>query len=429
MKVFTVAIIGCGSRGGFVYAKLMNQHKDKYKIVALCDMKQAILDLNSETYNVPKENCFLSEEEFFKAKRADILVIATQDKDHVRMANKALELGYDILLEKPISPDKNELLSILENQKKYGGKVVVCHVLRYAPAYLKIKEILDSGVIGELVRLEALEQVAYWHQAHSFVRGNWRNSEETSPMIMAKCCHDLDMIQYFVGSRCDTVFSTGSLRFFNKAHQPEGASDRCKDCKYKMSCIYSAENLYCTKFEEENCTPGWPYNVVESTKYPFNTEDLRKAYESNQYGRCVFTCDNDVVDNQQVEMTFENGVNASLTMTAFTAWPGRRMVFHGTSGEIIFDEHEDILRVNVFNGHFYPKTEEWSVKELTKKIVDSGFGHGGGDQLLVAKLYDIVSGNVDGNTTLDKSIESHLMALAAEESRLTNKVVKVHDLD
>ena len=146
---------------------------------------------------------------FLRKKRSDALVIATQDKDHVRMCIKALELGYDILLEKPISPSEEELYALLEANKKYQRKVIVCHVLRYAPAYLKVKEILDSGEIGNIVCIDWIEQVAYWHQAHSYVRGNWRKSEETSPMIMAKCCHDLDLLQYYANSKCETVYSTG----------------------------------------------------------------------------------------------------------------------------------------------------------------------------------------------------------------------------
>lgn len=426
MKTYTVAIIGCGSRGAFTYGKMMNESEDRFKIVSLCDVRESQLETYKKEFGVEENECFTCENCFFAKKRADVLVIATQDKDHVRMAIKGLELGYDILLEKPISPVKKELLDLLTAQKKYGGKVLVCHVLRYAPAYLKVKELLDQGEIGKLITMESIERVAYWHEAHSFVRGNWRNEKETSPMIMAKCCHDLDIIQWFVGSKCKTVYSTGDLAFFKKENQPEGATDRCKDCKFKMTCAYSAELHYPVRFKEQDNKQGWPFNVLVPDKTPFDENDLRKAYEESPYGRCVFACDNDVVDHQQVEMVFENGVKASHTMTAFTAPFGRRFNLHGTLGEIIFDEDLNLIRLYKYNGLSKPEIIDWKITELLALKDKQGFGHGGGDVLMIKKFYDILEGNAEPDTSLDKSIESHLIALAAEESRKKNKVIKLH---
>ena len=196
-KVFTVSILGCGSRGHYTYGKCMFNMQDKFQIVSMCDSNPKQIELAKSAWGLTDEQCFLSDEEFLKEKRSDALVIATQDRDHVRMCIRALELGYDILLEKPISPVEDELYELLAANEKYRKKVIVCHVLRYAPAFLKIKELLDSGVIGKIVCIDWIEQVTYWHQAHSFVRGNWRNDQETSPMIMQKCCHDLDLLQYY----------------------------------------------------------------------------------------------------------------------------------------------------------------------------------------------------------------------------------------
>ena len=419
MKKFTVAVIGCGSRG-YIYGDCMYKRADKFEVVCICDNNEVKLSNAQKAWNLSNEQSFLDEGEFFKEKRADILVIATQDRDHVRMCTRALELGYDVLLEKPISPLKEELYLLLEAQKKYGGQVVVCHVLRYAPAFLKIKEILDSGKIGKLIRIESIEQVCYWHQAHSFVRGNWRNDKETSPMIMQKCCHDFDLMQYYVSAKCDTVYSVGDLRFFNKENQPEGAADRCADCKYITECPYSAENLYVERWKKmgkpEN---GWPFNVVD-TSIPNTEESLRHAYQNGPYGRCVFACDNNVVDNQSVEMSFENGVKVTLTMTAFTAKMGRKMTFHGTLGEIIFDDSARTLVINLFG----KESVEYSIDELLSK--DDNLGHGGGDSRLVEDFYNILAHGAVSGTSLDGSVESHLIALAAEESRKTGEVVKVH---
>lgn len=427
-KIFSVAIIGCGSRGQNVYGKYMSEQQDKFKIVSLCDINQTVLNIAKDRFGVKDNDCFLNSSEFFKEKRADVIVIATQDRDHVSQCIRALELGYDVLLEKPISPDENELYQLLDAQKKYGGKVVVCHVLRYAPAFIKIKNIIDSGKIGKIISIDWTEQVAYWHQAHSFVRGNWRNDKQTSPMIMQKCCHDLDLLQYYADSKCDYVYSTGDLSFFNKENQPEGASDRCQDCKYIKTCPYSAERLYVDQFVNIGSITGWPFDVVDLTR-PITVESLRKAYESNQYGRCVFACDNNVVDNQNVLIRFANGIKANLTMTGFTGYAGRKVTIHGTLGEIEMDENRDMLKLSVFGEekdvYDVRKSQAYSIKEIIDDDAKDEFGHGGGDQLLILDFYKSLVNDTDAKTSLEKSIESHLMALASEKSRKSGEIVKI----
>ncbi len=422
-KQLTVSILGCGSRGAYAYGGPMNRDADKrYKIVSICDIIPSRFERFAKSWGVAPENCFTDENEFLKEKRSDILVIATQDRDHVRQAIKALDLGYDILLEKPISPDKQELLDLLEAQKRTGKTVMVCHVLRYAPAFTKLKELLDSGVIGKLLTVEWIEQVAYWHQAHSFVRGNWRNSEETSPMIMAKCCHDLDLMQYYAGAKCSEVYSVGGLDYFNRANQPEDAADRCFGCKYNETCPYSAENCYITRWKEAGCpNDNWPFNIC-CREVPNTEENLRASYKENQYGRCVFACDNDVVDNQKVMMKFENGVSICLTMTAFTHGGARIGTFHGTLGEIEFNA-DDEIKIKVFG----KPVEAIKVSDIVKEKMLNSFGHGGGDYMLLTSLYEAVTEGAKSETALEGSVESHLMALAAEESRVTGKVVKVHE--
>ncbi len=417
-KVYSAAIIGCGNRG-WTFGNFMLVRPNMFKVVSACDYDEIARKNAKEQWNLQDDNVFCDENEFFKEKRADVLVIATQDRDHVRMCVKAMELGYDILLEKPISPLAEELKELLDAQKKYNSKVLVCHVLRYAPAFVKVKDILDSGVIGRLIHVESIEMVDYWHQAHSFVRGNWRNDQTTSPMIMAKCCHDMDLLQYYVGAKCDTVYSVGSTAFFNKANQPEGASDRCQDCKFKCECPFSAERLYIERWKKLGSFEfGWPFSVVCKER-PNTEEKLRKAYESNEYGRCVFACDNNVVDNQQVMMTFENGVNVVHTMSGFTGRSGRVMTFHGTLGEIELHSEKGIT-VYVYGA----ETKFYDIKELLKET--DGMGHGGGDSKLVEDLYDVLNGKGNAETTLEKSVESHLMAIAAEKSRKGNKLIKVH---
>ena len=429
-KIYSVAIIGCGSRGQNVYGKYMHESKEQFKIISLCDISEVMLGLAKDKFGVASENCFTDVEAFFAEKRADVLVIATQDRDHVAMCVKALELGYDVLLEKPISPIESELYQLLDAQKKYGGKVVVCHVLRYAPAFIKVKKIIESGDIGKIISIDWTEQVAYWHQAHSFVRGNWRNDQETSPMIMQKCCHDLDLLQYYADSKCDFVYSVGSTSFFNRENQPKDAADRCQDCKYINTCPYSAERVYVQQFVNIGSVTGWPFDVVDVTR-PITVESLRKAYQSNQYGRCVFACDNNVVDNQNVIIQFENNVKATLTMTGFTGYAGRKVTIHGTLGEIEMDENRDMLKVSIYGEekdvYDVRKSEAYSIADIVNTLGKDEFGHGGGDQLLVQDFYQALTGETDAETTLEKSIESHLMALAAEKSRKSGKTVKLRE--
>lgn len=408
-KNYTVAILGVGARGS-VYGSLMTAKKDAFRIVALCDYDAEKLHLYGNEFGVNASELYQDESVFFKKKRADVLVIATQDKDHIRHALKAFALGYDVLLEKPITDKIEDGEALIASQKKYGCKAVVCHVLRYAPAFLKAKELLDNGEIGALVAINALERVAYWHQAHSYVRGNWRKREESTPMIMAKCCHDLDLLQYYAKSKCESVSSVGDLHLFKKENKPQGATARCVDCPHKNTCAYSAVEIYIERWKKEGRPAGlWPHSVIALA--PLTEEKLYEAIENGPYGRCVYDCDNDVVDYQSVQATFENGVKATLTMTAFTKDGGRRFHFYGTQGEIVLEEQNNCVRLERFDG----RVETFNIDVLN----ESGYGHGGGDFYLIEKLYEVLCGDEKGEvTSLQASWESHLIALSAEESRL-----------
>lgn len=410
-KKLTIAIIGLGSRGADSYGQIINKDP-RFDITAICDLRPVKLERFEKEFGVKKENCFLDENEFFKTRLADVCIVATQDKDHVRHCLAALKLGYDILLEKPITPDLDECYKLLEAQKQYGGRVIVCHVLRYAPAYIKLDELLKSGVIGKLINIHAIEQVQYWHQAHSYVRGNWRKSEETSPMIMAKCCHDLDLIQHYAGSKCKVVSSVGELSFFKRENQPEGASDRCSTCKYKDTCVYSAYKIYIGLWEKNGCPANsWPQNIVTSV-VPLTREAIIEGIENTNYGQCVFACDNNVVDHQETNILFENGVTANLLMTGFTYHGGRHYIFHGTHGEIDFDEAHDTISILKFG-------EEPQILPFDS-LVDINGGHGGGDQGIVNDVYKVFALNDEPTTTLSESLESHIIAIKAEQDRLNN---------
>ena len=418
-KIVTIAIIGLGGRGGEAYGRYIVQQKDKFKITHICDINHVRLNKYGDLFEVPQENRYDSEETFFEKKLSDVLFITTSDGLHIRMAKKALYLGYDIVLEKPISDKVEELQELVELAHKTGRKIMVCHVLRYTAMMRKLKEILNSGAIGKLVSIDHTENVVYWHEAHSYVRGNWRNRNIAAPMIMAKCCHDLDLIQDFVGGKCSSVASMGSLAYFKPEFKPEGAADRCVNCKYVDSCTYSAKKIYIDMWENwGKPINSFPYNLITDA-YPTTREALLESITTGPYGRCVFACDNDVVDNQTVIMQFKNGVTATLKMEAFVKVGGRDIRFFGTEGELELRETEGTITLKKYFG----EDTVWRIADLTDDLE----GHGGGDHRMIDELYDIMTGKKpEVATSIDESIESHYMALAAEESRLAGgKLVQI----
>ena len=416
-KKFKVAVVGCGSRG-LTYTTNMFEKSDKYEIVSLCDINPAQIEKMKSVLPLNNVSEFVEPEEFFKEKRADLVVIASPDRVHVPQALKALELGYDILLEKPISDNREELASLIEAQKKYGGKIIICHVLRYAPAFVKCGELLKSGVIGKLYAIDANERVAYWHWAQAYVKGMWANMEISHPSILAKCCHDLDILVGYADSECDTLSSIGELGFFKAENAPEGAADRCFECKYKDTCAYSAKRIYIDAWHE-NGEPEfeWPFNKISLIK-PTVEENLVEGIKTHDFGKCAFKQKVDMIDHQMVQMTFKNGIRASLKMM-YASSSGRRITFYGTYGEIILDERMDEIHVLPFGG----------VNQIIKisSLIKGSVGHGGGDGKIVDELYDMLVGESDVKTSLAKSVECHLMGIAAEESRkMGGELVKVH---
>lgn len=409
----TIAIAGLGSRGRTAYGAILLDMQDRAQVVAIADFDKTRCEIAQKEHNVKSENVFSSVEEMLsKEKLADAVLICTQDRDHVRHALMALDKGYDILLEKPVSPDLNELKSLVKKSKETGRKVLVCHVLRYTPFFQTIKKAIDSGRIGKVATVQALENVRYWHQAHSFVRGNWRRKDETSPMILAKCCHDLDYLIWLCGSKCKSVSSYGSLSYFKAECAPEGAALRCLDgCKAKANCPYDAEKIYLTN-KDTGVLHGnveWPVDVLSENP---TEETIRAAIEKGPYGRCVFHCDNDVVDNQIVAMEMESGATVTLTMSAFTSIGGRTIKVMGTLGDIQGDMHDNIIKITEFG-------KESEIIDLGREEKDFA-GHGGGDQMLIEEFVSLLEGGEVNNTvtTLEVSVESHLVALAAEESCL-----------
>ena len=410
----TFAVCGFGIRGMEAYSSYQKLHPEEMTITAVADPDPARREIAQKEYGVPAERCYETAEELLREPRlADVMIIATHDRQHVEEAIPAMEKGYHLILEKPISPSLEECIALREKAHETNRVVIVCHVLRYTQFYGTVKQLLEEGRIGRIESVEAAENVAYWHYAHSYVRGNWRRKEDSSPMILAKSCHDMDIIRWLVGKPCKRISSYGSLDWFKAENAPEGAAERCMSgCKAKENCPYDAEKIYLfnEKSGYDSGNREWPLTVLAQDPTP---ENLYDALEKGPYGRCVYHCDNNVVDHQTVNMEFEGGTTAVFTMSAFTQRCYRTLKIMGTEGEIEgnMDTNTLVLR------RFGQKDEMIDLDKITDRFA----GHGGGDAKMmqyVCSMFEDGEPCGDVLTSVDASVESHVMALAAEESRL-----------
>lgn len=412
MKLITGILIGAGARGQ-IYGQYAKQHPEELKIVAIAEPRVDRREGLSESLGVDKENRYSSWEEFEKKPRmADVAIICTLDDRHTAPVLMALEKGYHVLLEKPMSNKEEECRTIEQAAQKAGKVLSVCHVLRYTPFYQTLKELITAGAVGEVMTISQIENVAYWHHAHSFVRGNWRNSVETSPMILQKSCHDMDIILWLMNRECRRVASFGSLRHFNLEHAPEGAPDRCtKGCPHSDDCPYYAPKLYLTE------NTGWPVDMLTTD---LTQAGIEKALREGPYGRCVYHCDNDVVDHQNVMLEFEGGGTASFTMTAFTTDKARQLKITGTQAQVTADMETGDIWLHRFG-------EEHAEKIPVEIPVETNnYGHGGGDYYLMRDFLQAVrDGGKESLSSAHISLQSHLICFAAERSRLQQTIVEL----
>lgn len=409
----TVLVVGAGGRGT-AYAAFSQEHPDRLQIVGVAEPRDFYRQRLVETYHIPPENVFRDwRAAAGRARMADAVIIATQDAMHVDPAVAFAAQGYAMLLEKPMAPNEEGCRRIVQAVKENNTLFGVCHVMRYTAYTQAFKQVIDSGAIGEVVSLQHLEPVGYWHMAHSFVRGNWRNEQESSPMLLAKSCHDLDWIRYIMGVECRSVSSFGSLKHFRRDQQPVGASDRCPDCAVEANCPYSAKKIYLGMLAQGRT--GWPLDVVAPEP---TLESVTEALRSGPYGRCVYACDNDVVDHQVVNMEFAGDRTAVFTMTGFTHLGHRKTSVFGTRGELTGDgEVIDILDF---------LTDE--TRRIDTRLTGDGTalgGHGGGDFGLMDAFTAAVAQNNPGLILSgpDESLETHRMVFASEQARHEHRMV------
>ena len=412
MKTVKIIVVGAGSRGR-AYSNYATQNPDKMQIVGVAEPNDFYRNQMVEKYAISSTNVFCDWRDMaLRQKFADAVIISTQDNMHELPAVSLANKGYHILLEKPMATNKKSCRNIVDAVIKNNIIFSVCHVLRYTNYTQTIKKLINLGTIGDIVSIQHLEPVGYWHFAHSFVRGHWSKQKESSFILLAKSCHDIDWIIYIMNAKCISVSSFGNLKHFKKDNRPINASDRCMDCNFEPRCSYSAKKHYLRKALKGDFS--WPVDVIVQNQ---TTKDVENALRNGPYGRCVYNCDNDVLDHQVVNMLFDNGSTAVFTMTAFDNSKDRGTKIFGTKGSLYGDGSTIILNDFLTDQITEIKTEFSDGTILT--------GHGGGDNELIKSFVEAVANN-DQTKVLsgpDQTLESHLAVFAAEEARLNNQVM------
>jgi predicted dehydrogenase len=360
-------------------------------------------------HGIPPERQFETWEQLIAAgKLADACFNMTQDQMHLPSTLAALELGYDVLLEKPMASRLEDSVALVQAAERHGRLLQICHVLRYTPFFSALHRVLASGRLGDLITVEHRENVVFWHMAHSFVRGSWRSMAESSPMLLAKCCHDLDILVWNLGSPVRRLSSVGSLQHFRPEHAPPGATARCTDgCPAGDACPFDARRIYLNME-----LTSWPVTAIaEDISY----EGRLRALQTGPYGRCAYRCDNDVVDHQVVMMELESGASVSMVMHGHAHREERTMRYDGTRATLRgrFGYGGSQLEVH---DHLTGQVEQIPIEEASS-------GHGGGDAGIVRSFVRALRGSEPPLTPARESLESHLLAFAAEHSRLSGATV------
>lgn len=404
-----MVLIGAGQRG-MIYANNAYQ-SGLADIVAVAEPDAGRRKAAQQAFQISDHLAFDNAQALLAQKRlGEAVIIASMDRDHFAQAMPAMDAGYDILLEKPISPFPAECLRIQHKAQQTGRRVIVCHVLRYSPFFREVHHIIQSGQYGRVVAIQHNENIGNFHMAHAFVRGNWRNSKTSSPIIMQKSCHDMDLLYWYAGSPAKRIASFGNLYYFRPENAPAGSAMRCLDCAVSAQCRFDARKAYLPVMGD------WPATVLTQDQ---TEQGLLQAMREGPYGRCVYRCDNDVCDHQATSIEFENGVTATFNLSAFTNRMTRTMKIMLEDAEIRASEHENVIQISSF-----ASTGEGRAYERVIHPPRIASGHSGGDQGLIHDFLEMLeSGTQTPDTAIQGSVESHLMAGAAELARVQSRVV------
>lgn len=419
----TAVIVGAGHRA-FVYSKLALTDPDKLKIVGVADPDKIRQKKAMEMFGFPKENCFDSALELSKVpKFADAVINGTMDEQHVETSIPLLKKGYDMLLEKPFATNEKEMRELVSFVKENGNKVMICHVLRYTPFYLSIKERVASGEIGDIINIQTCEHVSYHHLSTSYIRGKWANSDVChTSMLLAKCCHDIDLMMWMMSDTQPSMISSFGSKFqFKPENAPKEAGTKCLvDCPLVDTCRYSAKRLY---LDQPKRWAFYIWDKLEGIENPTDEDRINLLKGDSNYGRCIYKCDNNVVDHQSVLVNFKNGATGTHNMVGGAAGPMRRIHIIGTKGEIYGDFEESKFTV----AKIHPtKTDEKTVEVVDLNVngdmVGAYGGHGGGDEKLAADFVEFLRGGKPSLacTSIFDSVAGHLCVYLADKSREEN---------
>ena len=402
----SIVAIGAGNRTS-KYLEYVKQHPDRVRLVGVVELNDIRRQSVAERFGLEPSQCYADYHDFFRNPvQTDAVMVCTPENMHFEPTMLAIEAGYHVLLEKPIAQTLEECQAIGEAARKKGVLVSVCHVLRYHPYFMKVKELVDSGELGHIISINHRTSVGVDRAAHGFVRGIWRSERLSNPMLMSKCCHDIDFLLWLTKTPCRKLTSFGSLRWFKAKNAPEGSAERCIDCGVESHCPFSAVDLYQVRRD-------WiaNFDVPEGKTIDDVIEDqLREGL----YGRCVYHCDNDVVDHQIVSMEMESEVTINFSMDIFTLKDCRETHISLTEGEIDGDENR--LRIRRFRG------AEETVYDFSG-LAHQPF-HAGADLAIIADFIDAIrTGRRDLVTSIDRSVESHRICFEAERSRKEQRTI------
>jgi predicted dehydrogenase len=427
-KPLTAIIIGAGHRS-LAYASYAKSHPDELEIVAVADPRELRRRHAAAMFGLSPEHCFESAEQVAeRPKLADVAINGTMDHQHVPTSLPLLAAGYDMLLEKPFATDEKEMWQLVHAARKHDRRVVICHVLRFTPFYRAIRQQVFDGVIGDILNVQTVEHVSYHHMAVGFIRGKWsKKSDSHSSMLMAKCCHDLDLIAWIKsGIAPRSVASFGSNYQFRPERAPEGAGTRCLvDCPIEAECLYSARKHY---IDHPRRWSFYVWESLEGIEDPTIEQKVHSLKTDNPYGRCVWKCDMDVVDHQSVAIEFADGATATHNMVGGSSRPSRAIHLLGTAGEIqgVFEEQCFVVRhIDPRPGHEY--SEEVIDLSIGGDMHGAFGGHGGGDMRLVADWVRVMRGEEPSISTtgLEDSIAGHLVGFCADRAMEEHRVVDV----
>lgn len=428
VRPVTALIVGAGNRGNR-YASYAFHHPDRLRIVGVADPSELRRNMARETFDLLPSQCYESAEDVAaRPQLADVVINGTMDLQHVPTSLPLLAAGYDILLEKPFATSEHEADLLVKSARRHGRKIMVCHVLRYAPFYRAVRERVDRGEIGDIINVQTNEHVSYHHMAVAFIRGKWRTQAESgSSMLMAKCCHDLDLIMWMKsGVRPRSVSSFGSNLQFRLDQAPEGAGSRCLvDCSIEPDCLYSARKHY---IDHPDRWSFYVWTDLEHIPEPTTKQRIELLKNDDRYGRCVWRSDNDMVDHQSVAIEFEDGSTATHNMVGGSSRPMRSIHLIGTTGEIqgIFDDSQFVVRrIDPQPGHEY--SEEAVKVDITGDMAGGRGGHGGGDLRLMDDFVRFIRGEAPSIscTTIEDSINGHLVGFRADRAMAERRVVDI----